>query len=222
MNWWCFVWRATATMWVEFYSVYELCDLHVVRRAFVLWNLVAIIIIINALALIASASIDIFLCLLVKQLQLTIFVHTRFKHALLARSEQDVDFVRRMISLNQMKMHRSSYINAVLIQSREQVALMTCTQCTWLNDLRSFLKCRFISEHFERICINCKWWNHVTWCNLLETEDDESKNEWNENHHSRSFKREDDCTKQRRLRKLKLRKWRLLRVRDVFNFIVLN
>ncbi len=64
-----------------------------------------------------------------KQLQLTIFVHTRFEHALLAHSERDVDFVQEMISLNQMRMHRSSYINAILIQSREQVVLMTCTQC---------------------------------------------------------------------------------------------
>ncbi len=132
-------------MWVEFYSVYELCDLHVVRKTLVLWNLVAIIVVINALALVASALINVFLYLLVKQLQLTIFVHTRSEHALLARSERDVDFIWRIISSNQMKMHRSLYINAVLIQSREQVIFMTCTQCAWSNDLRSFLKCRFIS-----------------------------------------------------------------------------
>ena len=90
-----------------------------------------IVIIINALALalVASASINIFLCLLVRQLQLTIFVHIRSEHALLARSERDVDFVQEMISSNQMRMHRSSYINAVLIQSRKQVIFMTCTQC---------------------------------------------------------------------------------------------
>ena len=128
MSWQCFVRRATATMWVEFYSVYELCDLHVIWRILVLWNFVAIVVVINTLALVASASINIFLCLLVKQLQLTIFVHTRFKHALLAHSEQDVDFVQEMISSNQMRMHRSSYINAVLIQSHEQVIFVTCTQ----------------------------------------------------------------------------------------------
>jgi len=177
MSWRCFVRRATATMWVEFYSVYELCDLHVVRRILVLWNFAAIVVVINALALVASASINVFLCLFVRQLQLTIFVHMRSEHALLARSEWDVDFVQEMISLNQMKMHRSLYINAVLIQSCEQVTFMTCIQCTWSNDLQSFLKCHFISEHFKRVCINCKWQDHVTWCNFLETEDDESKNE---------------------------------------------
>ncbi len=222
MSWRCFVRRATAMMWVEFYSVYELCDLHVIQRVLVLWNLVAIIIIINTLALVASALINIFLCFLVKQLQLTIFVHTRSEHALLACSERDVDFVQEMISSNQMKMHRSSYINAVLIQSHEQVIFMTCTQCTWSNDLRSFSKCRFVSKHFEKICVNCKWQNHATWCNLLEIEDDKSKNKWDENHHSRSLKRRDDRTKRRRLRKLKLRKRRLLKAKDVFNLIVLN
>ncbi len=139
-------------MWVEFYSVYELCDLHVVQRTFVLWDLIMIIIIINTLALVTSALIDVFLCLLVKQLQLTIFVHMRSEHALLARSEQDVDFVQEIISSNQMKMHRSLYINAVLIQFHEQVVFMTCTQCTWSNDLQSFLKYHFISEHFKKVC----------------------------------------------------------------------
>ncbi len=209
-------------MWVEFYSVYELCDLHVVRRALILWDFVAIVVVVNALALVASASIDVFLCLLVKQLQLTIFVHTRSEHALLARSERDVDFIRETISSNQIRMHRSSYINAVLIQSRKQVVLMTCTQCTWSNSLRSFLKCRFVSEYFEKICVNCKWQNHVTRCNLLEAEDDKSENEWDEDHRSRSLKRKDDRTKRRRLRELKLRKRRLLRTKNVFNFIVLN
>ncbi len=177
MSWWCFVRRATATMWVEFYSVYELCDLHVVQKVLVLWDFITIIVVINALTLVTSASINIFLCLLVKQLQLTIFIHIKSEHALLAHSERDINFIRKMISLNQMKMHRSLYINTVLIQSCEQVAFMTCTQCTWSNNFQSFLKCRFVSEHFERICVNCKWWNHVTWCNLLETEDDKSKNE---------------------------------------------
>ncbi len=209
-------------MWVKFYSVYELRNLHVVQRILVLWDFVAIIIVINTLALVASALIDIFLCLLVRQLQLTIFVHTEFEHAFLAHSERDIDFIRRMISSNQMRMHRSSYINAVLIQSCEQVIFMTCTQCTWSNDLRSFSKCCFVLKHFEKICVNCKWWNYVTWCNLLETEDDKSENEWNEDCCSRSFKREDNCMKRRRLKELKLRKWRLLRAKNVFNLIVLN
>ncbi len=36
ISWWCFVWRATVMMWVEFYFIYELCDLHVVQKILVL------------------------------------------------------------------------------------------------------------------------------------------------------------------------------------------
>jgi len=158
----------------------------------------------------------------VGQLQLTTFVHTRPEHALLARPGRDVDFVRGTISSNQVGMHRPSYINAVLIQSREQVAPVACTQCARPNGLRPFPKCRFVPEHFGGACANCKWRDHATRCNLLEAEDDGSEDEWDEDRRSRSLGREDDRTERRRLRGLKLGERRLLRARNAFNPIVLD
>ncbi len=157
-----------------------------------------------------------------EQLQLTTFVHTEPGHALLARPGRDVDFVRGTISSNQVGMHRPSYINAVLIQSRGQVVPVTCTQCARPNGLRPFPECRFVPEHFEGACVNCKWRNHAARCNLLEAEDDESGDEWDEDRRSRSLGRGDDRTERRRLRGPKLGERRLLGAGNAFNPIVLN
>jgi hypothetical protein len=51
--------------------------------------------------------------------ELTSYVHNSQTREVLILSEQDVQFVRERITFTQLDTHRSSYINDILIQSRD-------------------------------------------------------------------------------------------------------
>jgi hypothetical protein len=89
--------------------------------------------------------------------KLTSYVHNSQTRKVLILSEQDVQFVRERITLTQFDTHRSSYINDILIQSRDQSTSHLCDSCDRSrSELNSFSYCRHVVKHFDEACNNCK------------------------------------------------------------------
>jgi hypothetical protein len=74
-----------------------------------------------------------------------------------------VDFVPGAASERQIRMHRLSYVNALLIQSRGVLVLEPCSSCQnkMLMDRDAyaypFVHCIRLPGHFGGCCGNCKW-----------------------------------------------------------------
>ena len=87
--------------------------------------------------------------------ELAPLVHSPQGRAVLALPGQAVTFILGRISPEQVLMHRLSYINALLIQSRGVVQVPACTRCQ--RGLGPFPECRRVLGHFGGCCGNCKW-----------------------------------------------------------------
>lgn len=122
-------------------------------KAFVVYNVATAIV--NVVVFVDLQS-DQHSRLLVKQQQLVFFSHERSSYVVLILFEQDVDFVLKAIQFQQLKQHRSFYINVILIQSRDQTVSTTCTQCCNDFDLRFFFKYCFVRKQIKNTCVNCK------------------------------------------------------------------
>ena len=64
------------------------------------------------------------------------------------------------------------YVNTIVIQSWEQVPstepCMGCSQLSTDSGWKLFLKCCYISGHFNGACRNCKWFNHAACCSVWD------------------------------------------------------
>jgi hypothetical protein len=125
-----------------------------IRRALVLYN-----------AAVANASAGQNPVLVVGGQQMAAFIHSPQGRAVLALPGRDVVFVPGAITPNQVRSHRPSYINAILIQSRGNMVPGLCTACqTPRPGLRPFPECRRVPGHFGGCCGNCKWRDHASKC----------------------------------------------------------
>jgi hypothetical protein len=85
------------------------------------------------------------------------YAHSSQAREVLILSEQDVQFVREQIAFTQLDTHRFSYINDILIQSRDQSTSHLCDSCDRSrSELNSFSYCRHVVKHFDEACDNCK------------------------------------------------------------------
>lgn len=93
---------------------------------------------------------------------------------MLALPGQDVQFIRGSIIPSQVGMHRPSYINAILIQSRGVAGEQPCDACRRARTgPRPFPECRRVAGHFGGACANCKWRDHASRCSVRGDEDDD-------------------------------------------------
>ncbi len=87
--------------------------------------------------------------------ELATLVSGRFGRAVLALPGQDIRYKLNRITPEQVRDHRVSYINALLIQSRGVLMNPSCTRCR--RGLGPFPECRRVQGHFGGCCGNCKW-----------------------------------------------------------------
>ena len=112
--------------------------------------------------------------LLVGQQQLAVYIHSPQGRAALALPGQDVEIVRGSVSPAQILSHRPSYLNAILIQSRDTTLGHPCIACRSVHPgLRPFPECRRVVGHFGGACANCKWRDHAARCSVRGDEDDD-------------------------------------------------
>ena len=127
--------------------------------------------------------------LFIDQQQLACYTHFSQTMVILALLSVNVLFVQKHITLNQMRTHWLSYINAILIQSQGVLILNSCISCQE-HSMTLFLKCHHISEHFSECWGNCKWHNHTAHCFICNNDvlivisDNENNNNVNENEHA--------------------------------------
>ena len=96
-------------------------------------------------------------------------MHSPQGRALLALPGQDVVFVRGSIHPYQIGMHRPSYVNAILIQSRGRVVDQPCQRCRGaVPGPRPFPSCRRANGHFGGCCANCKWPDYASQCTVQD------------------------------------------------------
>ena len=100
--------------------------------------------------------------------QLAPYVHTHIGQQLLARPGAPVPFVRGSISTQQIKQHRPSYINALLIQSRGIALAQPCMNCRSRQAMYPFTECRHVPGAFSGACGNCKWPGHARQCSVQD------------------------------------------------------
>ncbi|EDN08837.1 predicted protein [Histoplasma mississippiense (nom. inval.)] len=109
--------------------------------------------------------------LFVADQQLSPFTHSPQSRAVLALPGQDVPFVRGSMTELQVRSHRPSYINAILIQSRGRTEPHACLACRSAHPgLRPFPECRRLPGHFGGACGNCKWRDHAIRCSVRDGE----------------------------------------------------
>jgi len=101
------------------------------------------------------AAVDVDSVLFVDQQQLTQYTHFSQTRVILVLSDVNVLFVQLCITLNQVRIHQSLYINVILIQSQDVLVSADCANCQ-AHGMALFLKCRYTSEHFSECCSNCK------------------------------------------------------------------
>ncbi|EDN10720.1 predicted protein [Histoplasma mississippiense (nom. inval.)] len=71
----------------------------------------------------------------------------------------------------QVRSHRPSYINAILIQSRGRTEPHACLACRSAHPgLQPFPECRRLPGHFGGACGNCKWRDHAIRCSVRDGE----------------------------------------------------
>jgi hypothetical protein len=103
------------------------------------------------------------------------FVHSPQGLAVMRMAEgRTVDFVRGGVSERQVRMHRPSYVNALLIQSRGVLVPEPCASCQnkMLMDRDAyaypFVHCIRLPGHFGGCCGNCKWPDRASRCSIRE------------------------------------------------------
>ena len=79
---------------------------------------------------------------------------------------QNVPFLQGAITASQIAPQRPSYINALLIQSRGQLAVPARTACRGDPGLRPFPECRQLPGHFAGCCSNCKTYQNTGIVNI--------------------------------------------------------
>ena len=91
------------------------------------------------------------------------FVYVSNQITILTLSNIDVEFIRNTIIIAQIISYRLSYINTILIQSREQSANSNYLQYynSYIN-LRSFSKCRATLDYFKKAYSNYKQRDYKT------------------------------------------------------------
>jgi Protein of unknown function (DUF3716) len=87
--------------------------------------------------------------------ELAPLVHSQLGRAVLVLPGQPISYRPGQITPEQVLMHRPSYINALLIQSRGVVQVPACTRCQ--RGRGPFPECRRVQGHFGGCCGNCKW-----------------------------------------------------------------
>jgi len=107
------------------------------------------------IAALILAAVDIDSVLFVDQQQLAQYIHFSQTRAILVLFDVNVLFVQLHITLNQVRIHQSSYINVILIQSQSVLVSAGCANCQ-ARSMTLFLKCCHMSEHFSECCSNCK------------------------------------------------------------------
>jgi len=127
--------------------------------------------------------------LFVDQQQLTQYTHSSQTMVILVLLSVNILFIQLCITLNQMRTHQPLYINVILIQSQGVLVSVNCINCQKC-DMTLFLKCHYMSEHFDKCCSNCKWRDHAAHCSvcnndiLIVISDDENNNNVNEDEHA--------------------------------------
>lgn len=92
-------------------------------------------------------------------------IHSSQSRAALALPGRDILIVRRSWNVERLASKRSSYMNAILIQSRDRRQCQACAQCSQARPgLYPFPKCRRVAGHFGETCANCKWRDHTSRC----------------------------------------------------------
>ena len=91
---------------------------------------------------------------------------------LLSLPGQDVRYVRGAVQFYQLNSCHPSYINAVLIQSRERPENPACTACCTAPGLCPFPQCVRAPGHFGGACGNCKWRDHAARCSVRDRDQD--------------------------------------------------
>jgi len=114
-------------------------------------------------AALTLAAVDVNSVLFIDQQQLAQYTHFSQTRVILTLSDVNVLFVQLCITLNQVRTHQLSYINAILIQSQGVLISVDCLNCQ-AHDMALFLKCHHTSEHFDECCRNCKWCYHTHHC----------------------------------------------------------
>lgn len=115
--------------------------------------------------------------------ELTPFVHSPRRLAVLALPGTSVAYHTDRIRPAQVLMHRMSYVNGLLIQSRGFVQNPACTRCQ--RGLGPFPECLRVLGHFSGCCGNCKWPDFCARCRFptvidldpSESQDDDGDDE---------------------------------------------
>ncbi|PYH67138.1 DUF3716 domain-containing protein, partial [Aspergillus vadensis CBS 113365] len=81
---------------------------------------------------------------------------------------QSVEFPRGRIHAYQIRTHRPSYINVLLIQSQGSRPPAPCTRCR-AGTGGVFPKCRHLPGAFDRACANCKWPDAGNSCSVRDS-----------------------------------------------------
>jgi hypothetical protein len=111
------------------------------------------------------------LILIMSDQQLIEYIHNSQNKRLLVLQKLNVKFVRDSITFAQIDFHRFSYLNVILIQSRDRTMKQSCFACrSERSNLRSFSKCHRAVEHFDEACVNYKWRDHVNRCFVRKNE----------------------------------------------------
>jgi len=120
-------------------------------------------------AALVLVTVDVDLVLFVDQQQLTQYTHFSQTRVILMLLSVNVLFVWLCITLNQMRTHQLSYINAILIQNQSVLVFADCANCQ-THDMMFFLKCHCMSEHFSECCSNCKWHDYACCCSVCNND----------------------------------------------------
>ncbi len=137
-------------------SVIQVCISELIaHRVLILYNVYVVVL--------TLVSVDVDSVLFVDQQQLTQYTHFSQTRVIIALLSVNILFVQQCITLNQMRTHCLSYINAILIQSQSVLISISCINCQ-THDMTLFLKCCCTSEHFSECCSNCKWHDHTAHC----------------------------------------------------------
>jgi len=103
-------------------SVVQICISELTaHRVLVLYNVYV--------AVLTLADVDVDSVLFVDQQQLTQYAHFSQTRVIIALSDVNVLFVQQHITSNQMRIHCSLYINAILIQSQSVLISADCINC---------------------------------------------------------------------------------------------
>ncbi len=143
----------------------------------------------------ALMSVDVDSVLFVDQQQLAQYTHFLQTRAILVLLSVNVLFVQLHITLNQVRTHQLSYINAILIQSQDVLVSAGCANCQ-AHGMALFLKCHCMSKHFSECCSNCKWRDHACCCFIhnndvliVISDDENNNNDVNENEPAAQLRR---------------------------------